>query len=81
MKSQSDWRDEFDCEECRRWTGKPPVPIGEASQLLRANGVTEFELVHACYLRVGRDGSHHHIPTTILELPDGTTTQWIPELP
>lgn len=81
MTDQSNWRDEFDCEECRKWTGKPPVPIKEAARLLRTNGVIDFQLTHACYLRVDRDGNRHHIPSTVLELPDGSTTQWIPELP
>ncbi len=71
MTGRTDWREEFDCEECRKWTGKPPVPIGEASRLLRANGVRDFKLVHGCHLRVGPDGRQHHIPTTVLELPKG----------
>ena len=75
----TDWRVEFDCEECRKWTGKPPVPIAQASEYLQARGVRDFKLVHACHLRVGADGRTHHIPSTVLELPGGSTTQWIPE--
>jgi len=77
----TNWRKEFECEECRGWTGKPPVPIAQASEFLRARCVRDFKLSHSCHLRVASDGSTEHIPSTVLELPDGTTTQWIPELP
>ena len=75
------WREEFACEECRAWTGKPPIPIYAVEQEVREElGSTEFKLSHACYLCVDADGNHHHIPTTVLEWPGGRH-QWIPELP
>ena len=74
-----DWRSEFDCEECRRWSGKPPVPIREATALLRESGLRDFELVHACCFREAAHGAVLHIPTTVLRV-DGSETQWIPEV-
>jgi len=75
------WRAEFTCEECRSWTGKPPIPIAQAYPLLRARGLKDFKLSHACHFRKGSDGQVHHIPITVLETADGQTIEWYPELP
>jgi hypothetical protein len=76
-----DWREEFECAECRAWTGKPPVPIyGVEEEVREELGPIEFKLSHACYLCVDADGNHYHVPTTVLEWPGGRH-QWIPELP
>ena len=75
------WRDEFTCEACRSWTGKPPIPIAQADLMLREAGVKDFKLSHACRLRTGSDGQVLHIPITVLKTADGQTVEWYPELP
>ncbi len=74
-----DWRSEFECDECRAWQGRPPVPIREARELLESQGLRDFELVHACLLRKSKDGGSDHVPTTALRA-GGVETQWIPEM-
>ena len=76
----ADWREEFECEECRKWTGKPPVPIRQATELLRAQGVKGFKLSHGCHYRKDAKGNLHHIPITVLETAD-ETIEYVPELP
>ncbi len=75
------WRDEFDCEQCRSWKGRPPVPIRQATEMLLAQGYRGFRLAHGCHFATDRHGRTHHIPITILETADGQTTTWIPKLP
>ena len=76
-----DWREEFECEECRAWPGNPPPPIVVVEEQVRKTlELTQFEVSHACFLCLDADGNPHHIPTTVLEWPDGRH-QWIPELP
>lgn len=75
------WREEFECEECRKWTGKPPIPIRQATELLLSQGHQDFTLSHGCHYLKGPDGKVHHIPITALETADGQTVTWIPEVP
>jgi hypothetical protein len=85
--ADGDWRDEFECETCRAWTGKPPLALAivEASFRERFPGVP-FRVSHACHLRTDGEGNRHHIPTTVIEIggrieEGGSYHQWIPELP
>lgn len=60
------WRSELTCGDCRRWEGKPPVPVREARGLLWESGLRDFELSHACHVRSDADGIIRHIPITVL---------------
>ena len=77
----ADRREEFECEECRKWTGKPLVPIRQATELLRSQGAKGFKLSHGCHYRKDEKGKLHHIPMTVLETADGKVIEYIPELP
>ena len=74
-----DWRSEFECEACRAWQGRPPVPIREARRLLESQGLCDFQLEHACLFRKNEDGGSEHVPTTVLRA-GGVEAQWIPEV-
>ncbi len=74
-----DWRSEFECEQCKAWQGKPPVPIRKARELLESQGLRDFQLEHACLLRENTEGGSDHVPTTVLRA-GGVETQWIPEM-
>lgn len=75
------WREEYECEKCRAWTGQPPVPVRQGTELAKSLGLRDFRLTHACHFRTGPDGRKHHIPTTVLETADGQVVHWIPEIP
>lgn len=76
-----DWRDEFTCESCRAWTGKPPMRIRDVqTEVLKRFPGAEYKVEHGCHFRKGRDGAILHIPTTTLDL-DGQSFEWLPEVP
>jgi hypothetical protein len=75
-----DWRDELDCDECRAWTGKRPVPVAAVQAMIRELGLEDAEAGHACHMGKGDDGEWHHIPITVLNWEEGRY-QWFPELP
>ncbi len=74
-KSSDDWRD---CELCRDWKGKEPIPPAEVRKDLTPE--MGFTVSHACYFYRDEDGEIRCIPTTVAESPDDRL-QWFPELP
>lgn len=62
------------------YEGPPPVPPEVVRERIRAELGVEVTAYHAEYVYF-EDGEARVIPTTVVEFPDGSTTQFFPESP
>jgi hypothetical protein len=68
-------------EELRaKYNGPPPIPLEAAEEQARRELGVEATAHHADYV-YQEDGEVRLIPTTIVELPDGTSVQLFSKLP